>query len=101
MVDALKVEKANLQRRLIKIKATMEEDPLGELFELHKKFAELDSSKPCYLEELTKLAEKEKKLKPAIERRKKFDFSKAIDIEVNVSMEIETIDHLIFINNFR
>lgn len=95
IIDALTVERGKLEKRMNKIKTLLSADPLLELIEVRKAVVALDLKTPAGLEELGKLAAKEKECLAAIERRQKMDYVKQSNIQFDLEMEIASIDRII------
>lgn len=96
LVDALSAEKARLSRRLEKLKAIRDADPLGELLALHAEAAGLDFKTKEGLAKLSSLAEREKVARAALDKQRKRDTFKDITEQTNLEIEIGEIDSQIF-----
>lgn len=96
LLDALVAEKARLSRRLQKLKAILDANPLEDLLQLHKQAAGLDLRSPGSHKQLAELAAKEQVLTGVIDRHYKRDRVKDITELTNLEVEISEIDTQIF-----
>lgn len=101
LVDALRLERARLSRRLEKLKAIRDADPLGELLQLHKEAVGVDFNTKEGFAKLTDLAERETVARAALEKQRKRDTFKDMDEQINLEIEIGEIDSQIFFKKMR
>lgn len=92
LVDALRLERARLSRRLEKLKAIQADDPLGELLQVHQEAVGIDFNTKEGLAKLTALAERETVARAALEKQRKRDTFKVITEQTTLEIEIGNID---------